>query len=68
MKYFTREWLTGGLDDAEFEAAIPAYEAHLDRVSPTLPGTVETLARGVNVHDGLIRWVNVREKRRSDER
>ena len=65
MQFFTREWLSGGLDDAKFEATIPAYEAHLDRILPVLPGTVQALARGVNLHDGLIRSVELRTNRRT---
>ena len=65
MQFFTREWLSGGLTDTKFEATIPAYEAHLDRILPLVPGTVQALARGVNLHDGLIRTVNVQTKRRT---
>lgn len=65
MQFFTREWLSNALDDAKFEATIPAYWAHVDRILPRLPGTVQTLARGVNIHDGLIRSVDIRAKRRT---
>ena len=65
MQFFTREWMSGGLDDTKYEATIPDYEAHLDRIMPLLPGTVQTLARGVNLHDGLIRSVDIRTKRRT---
>src|SRR5215203_429915 len=60
MQFFTREWMNGELDDTTYEAAIPAYEAHLVRIMPLLPGTVQTLARGINIHDGLIRSVDLR--------
>ena len=64
MQFFTREWMSE-LDDRKYKATIPAYKAHLDRISPLLPGTVWTLARGVNIHDGLIRSVDLRRKRRA---
>ena len=64
MQFFTREVLRSS-EDGMWEATIRAYEAHLNRIAPLLPGTVWTLARGVNVHDGLIRSVEIRTKRRT---
>ena len=65
MRFFTREWLSGELDETYWERVVPAYEAHLDRIMPLLPGPVQTLARGVNIHDSLIRSVDLRVRRRT---
>jgi len=56
MKFFTRAWHTGGMTDAEFEAAPGAYEAHLAALD--LPPSVLALARA-DLHDGRIVAVDV---------
>ena len=45
MQFFNREWLSGGLSDTKFEATIPAYEAHLDRILPLVPRRVSAARR-----------------------
>lgn len=59
MRYFTRGWQAGELDDAESEAVCLAYQARLAAITPQLPEALRRLARELDVHDGIIdrvRW------------
>lgn len=53
MKWFTRTWHDGGLGDAEFEAAVPSYKAHVDAIRPSLSIDVQGLL-DLNLHDGQV--------------
>ena len=65
MKFFTRAWCAGQLEDARADAVRAAYWHHIDAVCSKLPATVVSLARGINMHDGLFRSVRlVRADRR----
>lgn len=55
MKFFTRSWANGDMDDAECRAVSVRYKDHLDAILPVLPDAVGRLATAINVHDGLIR-------------
>jgi hypothetical protein len=54
MKFFTREWATGGLSDDEFESVAKRYQDHLERLD--LPAEVFRLAN-VDLHDGVVNRV-----------
>jgi len=58
MRYLTRGWAGGDLDDAECEAASAAYLARLDEIGDRLPPTVLRLAREINLHDAIVEWVH----------
>ncbi len=57
MKFFTREWLTGELNDKEYEKVVPAYNRHLAKIMPRLTPNLHNFVKMVNLHDGLIRLV-----------
>jgi hypothetical protein len=65
MKFFTRAWCTGQLAEATADARLKVYWKHVDTLAARLPATVYALGRGVNIHDGRFRAVQVvRPKRR----
>ena len=51
MQFFTREWLSGELTDAAFEAVPNAYRLYLARLR--LPPEVLALSEA-DIHDGLL--------------
>jgi len=58
MRYFTRGWANGDLDDAEFEHAGVAYDQRLAAIVPRLPAALQELAR-TSLHDAIlerVRW------------
>ncbi len=54
MRYFTRGWHSGDLDDDEVDAARTAYWARITAIEDRLPEPILRLARQVNLHDGMI--------------
>ncbi|HTH07862.1 MAG TPA: hypothetical protein VL916_18415 [Ilumatobacteraceae bacterium] len=59
MRYFTRGWANGDLDDPEWERALADYQARLEEIGGRLSFAVDELARRTNLHDALIdsvRW------------
>jgi len=57
MKFFTREWTHGELDDATAERIAERYADHLAELWDRLPSTVRQFVDEVNLHDGLIQLV-----------
>lgn len=58
MRYFTRGFFGGELDDGEVARAEAAYAARLEAIMPLLPAAVRELA-GLSLHDAIIeviRW------------
>lgn len=53
MRFFTRAWCTGELDDEAFDQAVPAYWRHIDAIADRLPPEVLHLAREVSLHDSM---------------
>jgi hypothetical protein len=53
VKWFTREWQSGGLPDEEWELVVPAYWRHVEETRPRLVGRADALP-DVNLHDGLV--------------
>jgi hypothetical protein len=59
MRYFTRGWASGELEDAACERLKDAYYQRLRDIEGQLPEDARRLARGVNLHDAVIetiRW------------
>jgi len=64
MRFFTRDWFSGELDDDAYERVIADYRRHLRRVSPFLPPGARELAGSVPrfaVHDSYFESVTVDE-------
>lgn len=59
MKWLTREWATGGLDDDEWDARWSAYQAHNTAVIPLLSNGAERLIEDIYLHDAQIRSFDV---------
>ncbi|GAA1767305.1 hypothetical protein [Agromyces humatus] len=54
MKWLTREWASGTLDDSEWDSHWRDYQVHCTAVMPRLRDGAERLVQGVNLHDGQI--------------
>ncbi len=57
MKFFTRAWTEGELDDATAERIPELYREHLAAILDALPVAARRLATELNLHDALIRAV-----------
>jgi len=65
MKFFTAQWAHGSeLSEEEQNAVLSAYATHVNGLLPALPATIHALARGVDLHDGLLRGVTLDRPRR----
>jgi len=60
VRYFTRGWATGELDDDETEGAVQAYARRLEVIASRLPEAARTLAHGVRLHDAVVEQVRWR--------
>ncbi len=67
MKFFTREWHAGEMSDEESERIVSDYWAYIDTLLPSLPPSVATLAREINLHDGLIHRVLIQPEQKQLE-
>ena len=59
MKWFTEEWVSG---DAPWREGVESYQGHLLELSKKLPQPILTLARGVNIHDGDLSRLVLRQE------
>ncbi len=59
MRFLTREWHGGAQPDDEAERTVDAYRRHLAAILPHLPRALRELSQDTNLHDGLIRSVEV---------
>lgn len=57
MRFFTEEWATGGLSDAEYEQRLSAYDEHLAKILSSLTPSARILATSIEVHDALLEEV-----------
>lgn len=55
MEWFTREWLTGGLSDEEWQERLDSYDDHLSRLRERLAdGPAALLPEATNLHDAQL--------------
>lgn len=54
MKWLTREWATGQLDDHDYEERWRAQQSHRVAILPRLSHGAEKLVKDVNLHDAQI--------------
>lgn len=59
MKFFTQDWASGVLSDEDTEQVRSSYWQHVDSIVPKLTAPIIELAKQINIHDGLIRYVIV---------
>lgn len=59
MKYFNQNWMHGDITDEEVDAITASYFQHIDSIGAKLPMPIFALAKGISLHDGLIRRVTV---------
>ncbi len=56
MKFFTRDWFSGQIDDDAFERLVADYQHHLRKVPPFLPTGALELAGSVPRFDMHASW------------
>jgi hypothetical protein len=54
LKYLTRQWQDGELDDDAFDRAFDEYKARLDSIRGKLPRALLQLTEEIGVGDGII--------------
>jgi hypothetical protein len=59
MRFFTREWHSGVQSDDEAEQAVREYRRQLASILPDLSPALREFGRDSNLHDALIRRVEV---------
>lgn len=57
MRYFTRGWAAGELDDNEADQVAEAYRVRLAVIAPRLPPAMLRMTREIRLHDALIERV-----------
>ena len=55
MKYFTKDWCFGKLDDKEYENVERNYQKYIENIYEDLPATLKILIKNINLHDGIIK-------------
>jgi hypothetical protein len=63
MNYFTKEWASGGLEEEEWERAVPEYQAHIDSIIGKLSPSLNTFLNSISIHDALINHVDIDEEK-----
>lgn len=64
MKFFTRAFLSGELSDEQVDVVFESYRQHIEGIAHLLPVPVLALAKGISLHDALIRQVTVHKDKR----
>jgi hypothetical protein len=54
MKFFTREWHSGGMPEGEAVRVQAEYAAHIEALKSSLPEDVLLLVNEVSLHDGAV--------------
>ena len=62
MRFFTREWCRGDLEDEDAERIPELYAEHLRALRDRLPPRVLRFSEEINLHDGLVRDLSLDEK------
>jgi hypothetical protein len=55
MRWFDRDFVTGGLSDDVWTARQTDYEAHLSEIGPRLKNGAEARVTSIHLHDGQVR-------------
>jgi len=61
MKWFTRSWSRGELDDEESHRRLSDYQRHLKSIAADLDNGAEQLASSVNLHDAQVKVCDLEE-------
>jgi hypothetical protein len=62
MRFFTPEWFSGDMTDAEYERTIQKYADHIAVVRNDLPSRLIQLLDNVSLHDALARRAILRDE------
>ena len=55
MKYFTKEWCFGDLDEKEINNIVKKYKAYIKSEYSKFPFVLKVLSSNINLHDGIVR-------------
>lgn len=58
MKYFDREFMTGGLTDEECDKRIHMYDNHIQEILSNANYKIKMLAEAISLHDAKILEIN----------
>jgi hypothetical protein len=64
MRYFTRGWANGELNDDESEQVVQAYRRHLESIRSGLTSSTRLMVTEVNLHDAVIDSIRWRSSRK----
>jgi hypothetical protein len=62
MRFFTPEWFSGDMTDAEYERIIQKYAEHFACVRNDLPSRLIEFVDNVSLHDALVRRATLRDE------
>ncbi len=65
MKYFTKDWCFGDLDDDKIQEVKKNYWEYIDHIKDSLPFPLKLLATNINLHDGIIDKVSYFSEKKS---
>lgn len=60
MKFFTKEWCCGELEDVVVDNVLSDYEKYIKNIFLKLPFTIRMLAKNISLHDGIIKKILVK--------
>ncbi|MBK9099741.1 MAG: DUF4085 family protein [bacterium] len=63
MKYFTREWCNGRLNDEQYQKVKNSYRNYINRIYSKLPATIKKLLRQNGLHDSLFKSVLIDQRK-----
>jgi hypothetical protein len=54
MRFFTSRWHGGEISDAESDAVVTAYKAHIGSIAEQLPPALREYSQRLSIHDALL--------------
>lgn len=65
MKYFTKDWCFGDLDDDNIQEVKKNYWEYINHIKDSLPFALKLLASNMNLHDGIISKASCSSEKKS---
>lgn len=59
MKYFTKNWCWGDLDEKQVEEISLNYDKYIKKIYPLLPFSLKLIARNISFHDGILKGITI---------
>jgi len=64
MKYFTKEWCWGDLDNTELDSISEKYDSYINSVYLQLPFSLKLLTKSIPLHDGIVKKIRLSSRGR----